>query len=441
MKILSSRFFNWSYIVILSLLVFVPLYHGAPEIWSDTAKYLHFDSSRPILYPIFLWLFHGFGNDQLNVVMWVQGALNFLTLLYVNKWLRERFQLPTYLTFIVSFVTIALIFNYFKMVQNITAEALAFPLFVLTITALVDTFKKFDIKRFFSLMLFCNLLILTREQFYYFYPLCLLVVAWHFWKHANVKMFLQGLAIFISSILIASFLTKTYQYSINHQFRGSSHAGELFISQMLYLSSPGDNKYFTNPTEKLAFEKIMKKLQKLKITKQSAYDLHPPLTLDAAYNHFTRVVIDIETYAKLNLPASMNAYEVNDTLLHISKTLFLHSIKNNLMFYTWKTASVVGGLWILIGFLMILSVFSLRAITDRKWNPSLSQIFIATALMTIISNAIFISVVAHYETRYFYYSYYLYFILAALVAKEFVVPYVRNTAETIVTQLDNKLVI
>jgi hypothetical protein len=284
---------------------------------------------------------------------------------------------------------------------------------------LVDNFEKFDLKKYVTLLLLVSLLNFAREQFYYFYILSFLVIAWHFSRQWSFKIVLQGLVLLVSAIFLTIFSTKFYQYSINHQFRGSSHAGELFISQMLYLSKPEDAKLFTNPVEKAAFEKMITKLQQLNITKQTAYGLHPPLTLDAAYAHFNRVVIDIETEAKLNLPASLNQYEANDMLLNISKILFLNSMKINLVFYAWKASSFVGGIWIFIAILMIVFAIVCRALFDRKWNPNLDQAFIASALMTIIANAIFVSIVAHYEARYFYYSYFLYFILATLVAKAF----------------------
>jgi hypothetical protein len=130
MSILKSKMIEWCYVIVIGLMIFVPLIHGSPEIWPDTEKYLKFDSSRPLLYPLFLWLFHLFGEHQFTIVMWVQSGINFLVLLYVNQWLQKRLQIPAFLTFLISFVTVILFFNHFIMLNSYRGDCISAIYFV-----------------------------------------------------------------------------------------------------------------------------------------------------------------------------------------------------------------------------------------------------------------------------------------------------------------------
>jgi hypothetical protein len=417
--ILQKKILTWWYIGVLTLLIFVPLFWTSPDIWEDTRGYLNFDSMRPPLYPIFLYLFHGLGKHQLVAAMWVQSILNFLVLLYTSHWLYKRLELPRYFIVLIMLISITIFFLHFGMLINILSEAIAFPLFVLTFILFVESFKDFDIKKIFFLTLASNLLILTREQFYCFYPLFVVLIVWHLWKYAPIRKVLVGSAIILLSILATAFLNRAYNHSVHHAFRNSAGVGELFITQGLYLSNADMNKYFDNLFEKTVFEKIMQQLEEKQLTRQTApLALRPPLTLEIARTHYDLAHDHILEITKSSLPSVTTDYEARTIFIKMSKTLYSHAIKENIIFYLLRVAYFVGGIWIFFGIFIFLLAISLRSLIDREWSPAINQVFIAVSFFMILANATFVPIFAHFEIRYCYYSYFLYFILFGILGKE-----------------------
>ncbi len=414
-----TRMPNWQ-TVTLALLIFIPLCGATPEIWQDTKAYLRFDPVRPPLYPIFLWLFHVFGAYQFTMMMWVQALLNFFGLLYAYHWLSRRLALPSFFIFLILILTTIIFFLHFRMLINMLSEALAFPLFIVTFTLLVDNFQTIDLKKISILMLVGNLLILTREQFYYFYILFAALIIWHYWKHIPLKKIVQGASIVVLSILLTAMLNRSYHYFISHYFQASSATGLVLIPQALYLSRLEDANYFKNENEKKIFTAVMTQLENLKLTRQyPPIYLNPPLTLEAADDYFNIACIPIIGVLQKNFPLGLTSYEGSQLLVNISKTLYLNNVKKNMVFYLWRIAAMMGGIGIFLAFALILFSMGIRILFDRTWDPSVKQIFIVMSFLTILANAALLGFSSRYEIRYFYYSYFLYFCLSGLLVKEF----------------------
>lgn len=412
-----SKGLSWPLVLILGLCVFLPLFWLTPDIWEDTAMFLHFDPTRPMLYPIFLWLFHVFGEYQFVVVMWAQAILNFLAILYAGNWLYKHLKIPKALIFITLLITVLYLLNYREIVRNILSEGIAFPLFIITVIALVDNFRFYTLKKFIYLMLVSNLLILARDQFYYLYSIFLLIIAWHLWHKVPIKKIFFSSIVFIVALIISVLIPSTYQKIVNDRFSNSAHYGMLLITQPLYLSNINDITLFKTSIEKDAFRKIMLQLEKEHLTKESAYGA--PLGIESSCNYYSMHVTRIETIAQKSLPQLPSRFEANAILIKMSKGLFIHSFKENLAFNLVKTMIAIGNLPITIGILIIFFAIGTRLLNDRAWQPNINQIFISVALILIFVNAAFVSIVSHYDMRYFYYSYFLYFVLSALAAKEF----------------------
>lgn len=407
-------------VAVLATLIFLPLFGATPNIWPDTAGYLNFASIRPPVYPLFLWAFHAFGQYQLQAVMWAQAVINFFVFLYTFRWLYTRLNLSRPLILIVLLVPILIFILHFEMLKNMGTEAVAFPLFILTFTLFVDCFTTCNLKKILFLMITINLLIMTREQFYYFYPLLLLLIGWYVWKRVSVKKFIMLFTIIVLSIFFTSFANHAYHYLIDHKFKGSSGVGELLITQGLYLADRDVAKYINKPLEKNIFEKIIRQLEAKQLTRQSApVLLHPPLNLETARMHYDLAHDEILLIAKMNIPTGFSEYDANDIFLNINKTLYLHAIKDHLRLYIWRAAYFVGGIWIFSTCLIILLAIMFRSVLDRKWEPTEIQIFITVAIYVILANAAFVPLFAHFEMRFCYYSYFLYLILGSLVIKEF----------------------
>ncbi len=83
----------------LGLGIILTLLTHPPIVGADTLSYINFDSNRPPLYPIFLWLFKWCGGHQFEAVTWVKTILYGLTLYYARTWLLENLGLSDFLIF------------------------------------------------------------------------------------------------------------------------------------------------------------------------------------------------------------------------------------------------------------------------------------------------------------------------------------------------------
>lgn len=438
---LRNNLFSWCQIVVLGLMIFVPLFGASPFLGSDARGYIHFWSWRPPIYPIFIWLFHGFGKYQFVATMWAQSTLVFITLLYSRYWLQKYLELPKLVTFLILFFTITVDFLNTHLLQWIYSEGLSFSLFLVVFLLLIENFKIYNVKKMILMVISGSLLILTRGQFNFLYLLFLLIPIWQFWNRKPVKQILFNLSIIIISIFLAVLLERGYHYYLHGQFRGSSYVGRMLVVQPLYLSDASAAKYFENPLEKSIFLKIMNELEEKHLTRKSAppsvLTKYPRTTLDYFNNNFN--LID-DTFPIVYQPGvyppdiPVFDYQTDAQFFNIAKTLILHAPIENLNLYIWKVTSNFASPWIFLAFLITFIVIIIR-VMDRCYQPNMKQMFIIGSLLFILANASFVAIFQCYSQRYFIYTYFLYFCLSGLLANEFLAK--PSTEKIIKTSLTN----
>ena len=416
-RILYSR----GHIFVLGLLMAIYMVLTSPENDPDSASYIIFKQIRPPVYPIFLWLFHKFGLYQFSVAMWVQAVIAFSSLFYASNWFHKNLKLPNILIFTMLLFTTLLIFFYYKMIRIVCSEGLAFPLFIITFLLLVECFDSFNIKKLILLVVCSNILILIRAQFYYFYILFAILIAWYIWKKITIKNVFLGIMIMTISILITLMLNRGYHFFMHGYFGEVPLVGRQLIIQPLYLSNISDAQYFKNPEEKILFTNMLAQLEKHQLTKESAAPVLQPLGIHSAYNYYATIYHSIQKDNDRALSA-MTDYQKDVTSLSMSKVLYLHSIKQNVIFYLWKISSFFGEIPAFIVFLMVTVAAFFRIVADKKRDPSINQIFILVSLLTILINTAFVSIFEPMLPSYSYYSYFLIYCLGGLIAKKCLYP-------------------
>lgn len=431
-SVLQNKSLTWWQIGILGLIIFSPLFGISSNSYlgPDSGGYINFGLSRPPLYPFFIWIFHIFGDQQYIIARWAQTILTFAALLYAGQWLYKNLAIPKILIFFIMLFIISLISLHSNTLTKIFSEGITFPIFIVTFLLLVESFRVLDNKKLIMILTGISLLILTRNQFYFFYPVISFVVIWHWWRKEPATKILSSLAIIILSFLVTLSLAQGYYYWINKHVHAPDtgtqwqYSGWRFLEQAMYLSDYSAAKYFQNPIEKNLFERILKQLEEAKLTRSSAAaSLHINYLLTAEY-HYISVLGEIQdTIRKAidnNQPSEMTGDQINSLILHMSKTLYSHAITENLAFYVLRFTFYAGGFWICLASLIALFAMSYRIFTHRSWNPTMSQAFIMASFLVILGNAALVSLVEVQAPRYFYYSYFLYFCLFALLAKEFI---------------------
>lgn len=428
-RLVKNNLFTGAQILIIGLMIFIPLFGASPFLGSDAVGYIHFYPTRPPIYPIFIWLFHGFGRYQFIITMWAQATLVFISLLYARYWLQKNLKLPQLITFLILSFTVTVNFLDSKILTFIYSEGIAFSLFTITFLLLVENFKTFGLKKFIFMVISGNLLILTRGQFNFLYLIFLLLPIWQFWKLNLGKRAIISLMIIIISILFSTLCDKGFHYFLYGEFKGSSAVWRMFAAQPLYLADVSDAKYFENPDERKAFINIIQKLEKEHLTRKSAPSTNLTQYSRISYDYFNDTFSWIEgSYGTLYSPDKMmnpeiirSEYQFDHLMFNIAKTLILHNLKENLILYFWKVTSYFATPWLFPAFLLTLIVILFRILTDKKWFLSMNQLFIAISFIFILANACFIALFQSYSPRYFYYTYFVCFCLSGLLANKFLV--------------------
>ncbi|OGT37951.1 MAG: hypothetical protein A3F11_02970 [Gammaproteobacteria bacterium RIFCSPHIGHO2_12_FULL_37_14] len=429
--ILGNKSFTWWQITLLSMMIFSPLFSMSlnSDLGADSTGYIDRQLCRPPLYPIFIWAFHIFGNQQLIVARWAQTIFTFVSLLYAGRWIQVNLEMPRLLSFLILLSVTMVISLYTHTLELIFSEGIAFPIFIYTFLLFVETCNKLETKKLAGVTLGISLLILTRHQFYYLYPVAITCLAWHLWKKESRKKILANLMIIILFTFTTAVLTQVYYHAIGKERGPSSNAsdwqytGWKVLVQPIYLADLTATKYFTNPAEKTLFLAILQHLEKDQYTRNSASSLRDINNLRAAEYHYIsnlgRLQDSLRRAIEQNTPSGKSVNEVDSLLSHMSKILFMHSFKENISFYILRVTHYSGGLWIFLSSLLVLFLIFYRIVTDRDWRPTIEQLFIMISILFIFVNAAVVAVVESDTPRFFYYSIFLYFCLFGLLAKKF----------------------
>ena len=368
------------------------------------------------------------GAYQLIVVKWIQAVINFIVLIYAGNWMRKRLELQNILIFLILLFTVVFFFMHVQFsMLSILSEAIAFPLFILTFIFLVDSFIDLDMKKIILAVITCNLLILARDQFYYMYVMLFMLTVYAFLHKVPLKKSMVISAIVLFSVVFNILTTGIYHYAMNGRFGESSAVGEILLPPALYLATPDDAKYFEHPFHKMFFLSVEKSLYKNHLNYASVpKELRPPLQLIMSSAWYNIMFNPIKKTALRKLPPHTSSYVASRTLTEISAILYTHELMKNFKFYFWRTTSAIGGVWVFLGFLIVLFSALFRIISDRKYDLTINQAVTFLAISIALMNAGFVTLFSSFDARYYYYVYFLYAILACLVGKTFLQKPIEN---------------
>lgn len=401
--------------VILALLVVFFLYVHTPNTDYDTPSYVNFYSTRPPIYPIFIWLFHWAGKYQFQLIMWAQSIFTFFSLLYARHWLKKKLSVSDFLIFIVFIFVLTTICLHFQM-WYIQSEGLSFPFFIFTFFLAMQCFQKFDLKKIFYLALWVGILMLTRVQFYYFYGIFILLVTWYAWRKVSLKLIFFGIGILLGSILFTILIDKSYHYFKNGIFESEPISGVQFVIQPLFLADSNAVNYFKNPTEAKIFQSLLYQIHKQKLNNDAALlKSLTPQYYEYAYQEYNRNYLKIQEIVYHTF-AKVNTADENIITNNIARTLVLNQFKKNVYFYCWKLINFIGGIPQFLFFSLFLFALIVKIFIDRHWEPNIPQLFVSQMLIVIFLNAMLVATAEVNGPAYFCYTQFLFYCFAALIA-------------------------
>jgi len=454
---LKKEEINFIPYLLLGLSIVILLITHSPNIGFDTAGYVNFSPMRPPMYPIFIELFKWAGADQLKMVMWAQAILTCAVLLYTRKWLQKHLVISDISIFITYLVIVISMFfaTDSAIITTIMAEGIAFPLFIMAFLTLVECFQQFSLKKLSMFALWTGLLILTRAQFYYFYLAFVMLIGWYVWKRVAINKIIIAIMLIFSSIVLTNLLDKTYHYFMHHSFSPTlSTLGEQLIVQPVYLTNIDSEKYFTDPLQRKYIKDVMEeisqnhlgnvilnpglstgllptyakvnpRLYQAVVVMRDSYNhgvttfWGPPipsrdLLFDYYDNNYNPIMIVAKSHDYKMSPQSADNFKIK-----VSMILFKNELKKNLVFIIMKWIKFTGSLPLILFLLIILFTTITRFIQNRNSMTQLNEttlLFVFVGILLIFMNNGVVAITEAFVLRYFFYSYFILYCIAALVA-------------------------
>lgn len=413
----------------LAIIFFLPLFFMSKNgfLGPDAGGYIAHGLSRPPLYPIFLILFKMFGSFQFLLARIVQTLLIFLSLLYATYWLQKKLHIKRIFAFLAIFV-IGILMVRCKTTVEIMSEGIAFPIFVVTFLKYVDCFINCSFKNIFMVSCGSILLILTRQQFYFMYILMFIPLIIHRSEQTKTILFRFVITVLFLILVGMSFAKFYYTFLANttlyNQTNGTQwqFSGWRILEQPIFLSSKKDVLLLHSSDERKIFLAIHDRLTQLKFTKNSMPSQISDNLLDSEFYYMTvlgKMQDSIRSAMSTSIPEKYSGTQMDNAVRNIAFTLFLNHIRENLSFYLLRTCFYIANPYVMIALSILIMTIIFCLISRRFKFFSTKKIFLFTGLLIIFANGGLVGLVETWSPRYFYYSYFIYFCMAAIISDYF----------------------
>ncbi|EKD55080.1 MAG: hypothetical protein ACD_60C00027G0006 [uncultured bacterium] len=406
----------------LGVLIIFFLCTHKPNVGYDTPSYIYFSESRPLFYPLFILLFRWGGIYQFTLIMWVQGILLFIALLYARYWLRKNLKIFDFSIFLV-FLWVLITISFHYQIAFIQSEGLSFPLFVFVFFLLIECFQKFNLKKISYLSFLVSILILVRLQFYYFYIIFGLLCLWYLWQHVPFKALILGAAILFGSAGVTILIDHGYHYFKHGFFSSAPYAGILTLVQGIYLADSNAAHYFKDPIEKAYVQQMINQRDAQHLNRDASLIITlKPLYFEYAYQSYRRNFLAIQEMIENILQAKNETFhsklESNVLAIDIGKTLIFYESERNILFFLWKFIECMGGIPGFLFFFILLLSWFFKMTKNKIMEPDFSSLFVAIATIITFLNAAIIALCNPDLPPYFCYSQFILYCLAAFLASQ-----------------------
>jgi len=427
MKIKEIQKRDYIFLFVVLVLYFVAsfsLFNHGLIFRADTVGYLNYYSSQPPIYPLLIKICKLIGGSNFEfVLLSIQIIFGFIGITTFSVFLYKHFSLNKWIVLLLSFILFEP-YIILRVGNNWTTESLAYPLFLITVKYLLEGLKQQSLRKFVLSFLFASLLILTRAQFLFLYPLIAIILFYlllftTMGKHQILKLGMIFIAFIIGNFL----LEKTYHFIRGGSFSKAT-SGINLAANVMYVSTLQDSTLFSDNTEKSIFIEVMTVAEKNHLTKSSS--------TSGSNGHYQISYVGLVHLLKETFQERYHPETVEDSIASIKEYTYYYlknnhlitiegkmtkSITKKLLIHNWtkymrlvyKTVSYelgypTGFIWkVMIGAGLII----LLIIGKRSYE--LTVLFIA--VLCHLLNLGLIATVGHMLTRFTFYTDVLLFVL------------------------------
>ena len=385
---------NYTIEILISILAIVLLFYSSnPVFYSDSVKYLENESfDVPPLYPSIIMIMQSI-FATLNSVVMLQTFFMTFGIVFFTKTASKYFNLdiPTKIL-----VALFLFLPIIKFYNHILTEPFGYAFSLLFVSFVVRLIYNFNIPNLVWITIFVVVLLLTRNQFIFLYPVTLLLYLGMSISHSSKKTFALLIISFLSIILIHNSLSSLNKYkkknSIENQtlFNSNSGAFNFIYIDAIYISTIQDIEIFKDDDLKKALAKIFKETHDQKALLEH-YD-------GRGHYGYSFPIILIESHSLLK----DLGIQKNTSRAKLKKEISIKLIKANFKEYVkllFKKFYDSTWLFIFVPFFMMLASFPV--FLKQKSNFSLLIIFISTFS---VANHSIIYLFGRVQPRYFIYT-------------------------------------
>ncbi|MBG0776994.1 MAG: hypothetical protein H0S85_11255 [Desulfovibrionaceae bacterium] len=229
-----------------------------PLLQPDTGGYLHAAAIRPPLYPLLLQGLQAlFGAGFATAALWVQALGASLAVLYCGSALARALRAPDWLRPIFALVLFVPLLPSSSGVANLLlSEGLAYPLFLAAAALLLRAASRGGLRAYALFFLVSGLLVLTRTQFLFLYPVGALCAVWRGVQARSLRAGAAALGVLALCILGATALEKGWNLLQHGKASRPPFTGIQLVAAPLFLAQPGDAALFADPKERRFFERV-----------------------------------------------------------------------------------------------------------------------------------------------------------------------------------------
>ena len=395
-------------ILISSAVLIILLYSSDPVLYSDSGRYLEQSLNDPPLYSflisVLMLIF-----KSLNSVIIFQTLFVGFSIIFFTKIIKDKFNLSILVKILVAIFLFLPVIQFYK---NLLTEPVSYAFSLLFVSFVIKLIYRFNIFNLCFCTFFVIILLLTRNQFIFLYPVIIILYLGICIIYSS-KKYLFYLSLSFLCILIAHnsliFLnTFIKQDSFNSEKLAYIEKGPYYFTYFdaIYISTGKDIELFENKNIKETLKSIFNEMDKKK-------------ALVKHYNgrgHFGLSLKEIKNYSN---PLLRNLSEKENTsVISLKKEISIKLIKANFKKYTklvFKKFYDSTWLFVFLPFFMLLAAM-INFIKYKTQFPLL-VLFLSTF---VLANHSVVYLFGRVQPRYLIYTDFILLIFIFIIFNIFI---------------------
>ena len=379
-------------ILVLAFILLLLVYSSDPVLYKDSSRYLKGSLNDPPLYSNIILVMQSIFKNLESVVV-LQTILMGFAIIYLTKTLAITFNLDI---FNKTIIILFLLPPCLKFYNILLTEPISYSFALLFVSFVIKLIYNFNLKNLVWSSFFALMLLLTRNQFVFLYPIIVILYLGIFMTDRSKKKFVLLIISFLSIFLISNSLTALNKFIKKNSLENKTVLDNdnglynFIYIDAIYISKIEDTKLFKGQNLQKTFAEIFNELNKKK-------------ALLKYYNgrgHFGTSYALIRNDANYYLKDL--AIRENISIIKIKKEISIKLIKANLNKYIkhiFKKFYDSSWLFIFVPLFILLA----SSIGFLKYKSCLSLLMIFISSFSLANHSV-IYFFSRVQPRYFIYS-------------------------------------